>query len=176
KDASDKAAYDAIFSGLQLQLNRPYFVAVSVNLKDASDKGVTFYLKDLSNDEEPLGVYSTTHKVVKISESRGAFTIGGTIGNVERSWDGMIDDVRLSDIALPLKRLLIHENLVTKNTVGYWQFEPTPGMLHDSSPNRLTLERFGTARATVSVIDPRRAAWIDLCQVLLNANEFLYID
>ncbi|MBM3993866.1 MAG: DUF1553 domain-containing protein [Planctomycetes bacterium] len=177
KDAADKAAYDAIFSGLQLQLNRPYYVAVSVNLKDAGEKGVTFYLKDLSNDEEPLGVYSTTHKVVKFAAPRGAFTIGGTVGKLERSWDGMIDDVRLSNIALPLKRLLLHENAVTKDTVGFWQFETTPGMLSDSSPNRLTLDRFGTAGSSASAaIDPRRAAWIDFCQVLLNANEFLYVD
>jgi hypothetical protein len=25
-------------------------------------------------------------------------------------------------------------------------------------------------------VDVRRAAWTDFCQVLLNANEFLYVD
>jgi hypothetical protein len=188
QDAADKAAYDAIFSGLHLQLNRPYYVAVAVNLKDAGDKGITFYLKDLANDEEPLGIYSTTHKVVKMpaasprppQEGSGVrvFTIGGTMGKLERSWDGMIDDVRLSDIALPQKQLLIHAEGVTKNTVAYWQFEATPGMLQDSSPNKLTLQRYGSASMPIApvAIDPRRAAWIDFCQVLLNANEFLYVD
>ena len=70
-----------------MQLNRPYYVAVSVNVKDPSDKGVTFYLKDLANDEEPLGIYSTTHKVVKMAPARGNFTIGGTTGKLERSWE-----------------------------------------------------------------------------------------
>ncbi|MBI3822677.1 MAG: DUF1553 domain-containing protein [Planctomycetes bacterium] len=185
KDAADKAAYDAIFSGLHLQLNRPYYIAVAVNLKDASDRGITFYLKDLANDEEPLGIYSTTHKVTGFGEPGASatggkrhFTIGGTIGKIERSWDGMLDDVRLSDIALPQKQLLIHQAGMTKNTVAYWQFEPTPGMLQDSSPNRLTLQRFSSASVAgpAVVIDVRRAAWIDLCQVLLNANEFLYVD
>ena len=90
----------------------------------------------------------------------------------------MIDDVRLSDIALPLKQLLISSDGITKNTVDFWQFEPTPGMLQDSSPNRLTLQRYGSASAAKApvVVDARRAAWIDLCQVLLNANEFLYVD
>ena len=67
---------------------------------------------------------------------------------------------------------------MTKNTVAYWQFEATPGMLADSSPSRLTLQRYGSANmpAAPVAIDARRAAWIDLCQVLLNANEFLYVD
>ena len=186
--AAEKFLNDPIFSGLYLQLNRPYYVAVAVNLKDAGDKGITFYLKDLANDEEPLGVYSTTHKVVKmhnasplpLGEGPGVrvFTIGGTVGKAERSWDGMIDDVRLSNIALPQKRLLLTADGMTKNTVAYWQFELTPGMLQDSSPNRLTLQRSGSANmpAAAAPIDARRAAWIDLCQVLLNANEFLYVD
>ncbi|MSQ96183.1 MAG: DUF1553 domain-containing protein [Gemmataceae bacterium] len=188
KDGADKTAYDAIFSGLHLQLNRSYYVAVAVNLKETGDKGITFYLKDLANDEEPLGVYSTTHKVVKMSsvsprppgEGLGVrvFTIGGTASKLERSWEGLIDDVRLSNIALPQKHLLINTDGITKNTVGYWQFETTPGMLQDSAPNRLTLERFSSANLppVAVVIDARRAAWIDFCQVLLNANEFLYVD
>jgi hypothetical protein len=178
RDAQDKTANDAIFSGLHLQLNRPYYVAVAVNLNDAGENGITFYLKDLANDEEPLGIYSTTHKVVKMSPARGPFTIGGTLGKLERSWDGMIDDVRLSNIALPQKQLLIHADGMTKNTVAYWQFEATPGMLQDSSPNGLTLQRSSSASmpAVTAVLDPRRAAWIDFCQVLLNANEFLYVD
>ena len=178
QDAGGKFAYEAIFSGLIVQLNRPYYVAVSVNLKDAGDKGITFYLKDLANDEEPMLIYSTTHKVVQMPQSRGPFTIGGTIGKLERSWDGMIDDVRLSDIVLSPKRLLVTSDGMTKNTVAYWRFETAPGMLQDSSPNRLTLQRFSSASVAGPpvIIDARRAAWIDLCQVLLNANEFLYVD
>jgi hypothetical protein len=178
KDAADKAAYDAVFSGLNLQLNRPYYVAITVNLKDAGEKGITFYLKDLANDEEPLGIYSTTHKVVKIPATSAPFTIGGAAGKLERSWDGMIDDVRLSNAVLTQKQLLMTTNGMNKNTVAYWQFETSPGMLHDSSVNRLILERIASTavKGQPRLIDARRAAWIDLCQVLLNANEFMYVD
>jgi hypothetical protein len=90
----------------------------------------------------------------------------------------MIDDVRLSDIALAPKQLLVNADGMTKNTVAYWRFEDAPGMLQDSSAHRLTLQRFGSANmpAIAVSIDARRAAWIDFCQVLLNANEFLYVD
>lgn len=177
KDGADKFAHDAIFSGFHMQLNRPYYVAVAVDLKETGDKGVTFFLKDLANDEEPLQIYSTTHKVVKLTPA-GSFTIGGTLGKAERSWDGMIDDVRLSRTPLSQKQLLVMVDGMTKNTVAYWQFESSPGMLEDSSPSRLTLRRQSSAslpRGT-TLIDARRAAWIDLCQVLLNSNEFLYVD
>ncbi|HZZ78284.1 MAG TPA: DUF1553 domain-containing protein [Gemmataceae bacterium] len=178
KDAAGKTASDAVFSGLHLQLNRPYYVAVAVDVKDPGDSGLTFYLKDLANDEEPMAVYSTTHKVVKMPAARGPFTIGGTAGKQERSWDGMIDDVRLSNVALPQKQLLVNSAIMTKNTVAYWRFEENPGMLSDSSAHGLTLQRFGSASLakTQAPVDPRRAAWIDFCQVLLNANEFLYVD
>ncbi len=177
QDDAGKIAYDAIFSGFLMQLNRPYYVAVSVNLKDAGEKGITFYLKDLANDEDPLQIYSTTHKVVRMTAAKNTFCIGGTMGKLERSWDGMIDDVRLSNIGLPQSQLLFMNPALSKNTVAYWQFEPAPGMLNDSSPSRLTLQRHGSASsAPLATIDARRAAWIDLCQVLLNANEFLYVD
>src|SRR5262249_50693643 len=137
-----------------------------------------FYLKDLANDEEPLLVYSTTHKVARLLPSRNVFAIGGTVGKSERSWDGMIDDVRLSSTVLTQKQLLLTSDAMTKNTVAFWQFEQTPGMLQDSSPNRLTLQRSSSASMppALPTVDPRRAAWIDFCQVLLNANEFLYVD
>ena len=149
-----------------------------MNVRDPGDNGITFYLKDLANDEEPLLIYGATHKVVKMPTARGHFSIGGTAGKTERTWDGMIDDVRLSSTALAQKQLLLTAAALNKNTVGFWQFEATPGMLQDSSPNRLTLQRFGSAGLPppAAPTDARRAAWIDFCQVLLNANEFLYVD
>ncbi|MBI2807889.1 MAG: DUF1553 domain-containing protein [Planctomycetes bacterium] len=178
KNAANKFAYEAIFSGLHLQLNRPYYVALAVNLRDASDKGVTFYLKDLANDEEPLGVYSTTHKILTTAGSQGPFSIGGTAGKLERPWDGLIDDVRLSRNVLSQKQLLFASDAVTKDAVGYWRFEPGASFLRDSSPSGLALQVVRSAKAPPVVVrvEPRRAAWIDLCQVLLNANEFLYVD
>ena len=84
-------------------------------------------------------------------------------------------DVRLSATPLTVKQLLVNTEGVGKETVGFWQFEQTPGMLKDSSPNGLHLQRIGIAEA-VGPADPREAALVDLCLVLMNANEFLYVD
>ncbi len=172
--AKGKQTYEALFSGLQLQLNKPYYVAVAADLKDGSEKGITFFTKDLSNDEEPLQNYPIAHQVVKMPGSRGVFSLGGVVGKTERPWDGYLDDVRLSSAVLSPKQLLLTGEPLTATTLGLWRFEPAPGALHDASPHARHLTR--SLPASLPPVDPRRAAWVDLCQVLLNANEFLYVD
>ena len=56
EDASGKHVFDPVFSNLHIDLNKPYFVAVAVTLHDTAPGGVTFYAKELSNDDEPMQV------------------------------------------------------------------------------------------------------------------------
>ena len=49
-----------------------------------------------------------------------------------------------------------------------------PDVFRDASGNGLDISRPGRGRA--AGVDPRKAALADLCHVLLNANEFLYVD
>ena len=174
-DADGKPAYEPLFSSLHVQLNKPYFVAATVRLGDTGPTGVTFYAKDLSNDDEPLLSSSISHRVVEIPRDRGLFAIGGRgdrgFGGL---WDGLVDDVRLSNTALGVGRLLLTAEQTATSTVGFWEFEPQAGVFRDSSPNRLDI-RFGQD-PTRRTVDPERQAWIDFCQVLLNANEFVYVD
>ncbi len=67
---------DRIFSGLHIELGKPYFVAVSVSLEDTSEKGITFYAKDLSNDDEPLLTVNISHKVIGGIRSTAPLVIG----------------------------------------------------------------------------------------------------
>ena len=168
--------YEPIFSSLHIQLNKPYYVAASVKLGDTGPEGITFYAKDLSNDDEPLLTSYSSHTVVKISGERGMFTIGSRGGPKPAGvWDGLVDDVRLSDKPLDVGQLLLTAESVQPMTVGYWEFEPAEGVFRDSSPNKLDLHVAGDdPKATAS--DARKQALVDLCHVLLNANEFLYVD
>jgi hypothetical protein len=174
ENAQGKFDYEPIFSGLHIALGKPYYVAVSVDMDKTTDQGVTFYAQDLSNDEEPLQKDSAIHKIVKLPPPAGRFTIGGPDGKLGRTWDGLIDDVRLSAGVLRENHLLLTSDRVLKETVGFWQFEPNPGILKDSAPLTLNLVREGAGGAGVQ--DVRRAALVDFCQVLLNANEFVYVD
>ena len=106
-------------------------------------------------------------------------TIGGGDDKAkDRTWDGLIDDMRLSSGVLPVERLLLTAEAVTDRTCAFWRFEPTPGFFQDASPNGLHIApaKPATTAAAAVPVDAKLAALADFCQVLLNANEFLYVD
>jgi hypothetical protein len=176
ENAKGKVEYEPIFSGLHIALGKPYYVAVAVDMDQTGEAGVTLYAKDLSNDEEPLQKDTALHKIVKLPPPPARFTIGAPDGKLSRNWDGLIDDVRLSAGALREGQLLLTSDRLLKETAGFWQFEPNPGLLKDSSPHGLDLVRAGAPPGAATAQDIRRLALVDFCQVLLNANEFLYVD
>ena len=175
EDSDGAQAYEPIFSSLNIQLNKPYFVAVSVKLNDTEPTGVTFYAKDLSNDDEPMLISQNSHRVVRIPKDRGMFTIGGCGDRAySKVWDGLVDDVRLSATALRVEQLLLTAEQLGPKTVGFWEFEPQAGVFKDTSANKLDIQF--KAPKNKAEIPPERQAWLDFCHVLLNANEFLYVD
>lgn len=189
RNADDKPAYEAVFSNLHLELNKPYFVAVTVNLAETGPQGITFYAKDLSNDDQPLQLSQLPHKVTALPAGRGPMSLGSVQGNKnERTWDGLIDDLRLSRGALAAEQLLLTQENPTDKTAGFWQFEMQPGMFHDSSGNGLHMKLAEMANVSDTGSDkkplndkpaepkPQPSAWVDYCHVLLNASEFLYVD
>ena len=164
---------EVVSSGLTLDLNKPYYVAAAVKFGVTNDDAVTFVVKDAANDCEPPQVVHADLKAPAVGDGRTPFTIGG--GAVAGSlWDGLIDDVRLSNAALPLAQLLVTTDALPKACVGWWRFEPTPGTYKDLSPagNDIT----PPAPPPNDTLDARTQALADFCQVLLNSNEFLYTD
>ncbi len=163
--------YELVQSGLTIKVNRPYYVAVTVRLGDTSPSGVTFYAKDLRTD--PLmRTAHTAHSVTANHQSNLPLIIGGREPEKHLIWDGLIDDVRLSNQALKPEELLLARNSVNDSTVGYWRFEE-PDALKDSSSNGHHIRPEVSPSAQ---LDPAMAALVDLCHVLLNSNEFLYVD
>ncbi|MSU27180.1 MAG: DUF1549 domain-containing protein [Pedosphaera sp.] len=174
KKANGTFGEEAIFSDQHIQLNKPYYLAAAVRLaRDGKPGEVTFYVKDLSNDDEPLLVAKVAHQLASGFDNKLPFTIGmrGTKGS---HFDGLVDDVRLSRGALDVEHLLFTNEAVNKATAGYWQFEAKPDVLRDSSGHGLDIQA-GPAAAETGV-DTRRAALADFCHALLNSNEFLYVE
>ena len=69
---------EALFSDQNIQLNKPYYLSVSVKLAREGQPGeATFFVKDLSNDDEPLLIAKLPHKVAGGFENQHPFTIGG---------------------------------------------------------------------------------------------------
>ena len=169
-----KPLYEPIFSDLHINLNKPYFVAAVVRLSETNEQGITFYAKDLSNDDEPMQVAKVPHKVISGIRSPASFVIGGRGAMREHLWDGPIDDVRLSRTALRQEQLLLTSEALTEATCGYWQFEPKPNVFRDSSVNKNDIQPVVDGRQITT--DRKTEALVDFCHVLLNANEFLYVE
>src|SRR5688500_12197360 len=159
---------EAVFSGLTVELNRPYFIAASVDVSDGTERGITYYSKDLSNDDEPLQITRATHKNTMAIRAMANFTIGGRDTQTHHTWDGLIDDVRLSNSVLRPEQLLLTSESVDETTMGFWRFESPATYYKDASPRAHDIRtRLMPAGPPT---DPRTAALIDFCHVLLNAN------
>jgi hypothetical protein len=166
-----------LFSDQHVELNKPYYVGVSVTPAGANgsteSKGVvTFFLKDISNDDAPMSVASVNHTLIGGFANQLPLSFGRDASKHGGVFDGLIDDIRLSDRALSDAELLLTVEAVNASTVGYWQFEPDPGMFADSTGHGLQI---ASPESTQLSSDPQAKAFVDLCHVLLNANEFLYV-
>ena len=162
----------AIFSDQNVALNTPYYVGAAVRLAKDTPGSVTFYLKDLSNDDEPLQTVTVDHQIRGGLENKEPFTIGGRGGDEVGLFDGLIDDVRYSRGVLIAGESLLTSESVLESTLGFWKFEPQPGVMEDSGPNQF---KAAAAKPRQEILEPRFAAFRDLCHALLNSNEFLYV-
>jgi len=173
--------YEVIASGLHLELQRPYFVAAAVDVSSPGERFVTFYVKDLSDNDAPLLVKKVPHAILGTHASARRLGIGGrdtcdTDGRSVGSWDGLIDDVRLSNRVLDPEEILYEAGDPGAAVVASYTFEETPGFLVDSSRHGRGLVR-GNGPSSAHAADPRRfEALVDLCHVLFNSSEFLYLE
>src|SRR5262249_31814123 len=135
KKLGSTSGEEAIFSDQHIQLNKPYYVAAAVKLAGDKPGSVTFHVKDLSNDDEPLLVATVSHKVAGGYANKLPLTLGGRSGKKDGYFDGLLDDVRLSRTALGVEQLLFTSERSSGHTVGYWQFEAKPDRLRDTSGN-----------------------------------------
>jgi hypothetical protein len=164
---------EPLFSGLSIEPGKPYFVAVTVRLADTSESGVTFFVKDMTNDDQPMLVANVPHKTTARIRGTAPLAIGSRAGNAKHLWDGIIDDVRVSAAALEKDQLLFTKEGASDSTRGFWRFENQPGIFKDSSPFGRDLD---PRSITPPRPDPRHTALAGFCHVLLNSNEFLYVD
>ncbi len=175
KKADGSFGEEAIFSDQHIALNKPYYIAASVTLATGKAPGsVLFYVKDLSNDDEPLLSAKIEHPVTGEFGEKQPLTLGSRGPKGASGFDGLMDDIRLSTGALEVDQLLFTREGANKATVGYWQFEAKPSAFKDSSGHGFDIRAL--APVEKGTRDVAKLAWIDLCHVLLNSSEFLYVE
>src|SRR5204863_8855486 len=121
-DPAEEGVYETIRSGISIELEKTYYAAVSVRIGDTSASGVAFYAKELGPDAS-LRVAHIPHKATANHQSNLPLIIGARDPEKHLVWDGLIDDVRLSNRALKPDELLLEHDGVNESTVGYWRFE-----------------------------------------------------
>ncbi len=176
--------YEVIPSDFRIELHKAYYVAASVNLKEPKKTGVTFYLKDLTDMDAPLKSIAVAHRQTGSVESKIPLMIGGRLGGgagkSPQGWDGLIDEVRISNSALQADQILYNEGDAKGLICGHWLFKEHPGFFKDSSGQQKDLTRLASPSMADAYGKPRSpkadAALIDFCHVLLNSSEFLYVD
>ena len=172
-NAHGKLQEHALFSDHHIDINTPYYAAASVRLASGNELGsVTFHLKDLSNDDEPLLTAEVPLPVAGGFANDYPLTIGALSGARARTFDGLIDDVRLVGQASPIDRLLITTERAVPETIGYWKFESDPGVMANTVSDQRHIQAEGKA---IIQLQPAESAFVDFCHALLNSNEFLYV-
>ena len=170
------AKYEAIASNLRPELNRPYYVAVVVKIGDEGESGVTFYLKDLADPKSVLQTAQAKHTVKGNYLAKNRLVIGGRDVSTHHRWNGLIDNVRISRVALEPDELLVsgHAGGSGRDLVAFWTFDTDqPGSDHSGNRLSLTVPENKSAPLKSGIA---RHALVDLAHVLLNSNEFLYVD
>ncbi|WP_166821924.1 DUF1553 domain-containing protein [Thalassoroseus pseudoceratinae] len=161
--------YEVVASNLRPELNKPYYVAASVDVSETGKQGITFYLKDLSVADAPLQMAHVAHKVVSLATASAPLILGGRAETNHHRWDGLLDSVRLSAGVLPENNLAVNSASPAKSAVAVWNFDGQTPLVDHANQHKLAFQE--PSRTNVE-----QQALVDFCHVLLNTNEFLYID
>ena len=173
-----KGGYQVVPSDIHVNLNVPYAVSASVHTDAGGQGHVTFVVRDLSDSDAETIVKKVPHAFAGGHGGTLDLTIGGrdrrdgpATALSESVWDGLIDDVRLTARTLERGELWMDGGAPSPDRVGEWRFEEAAGFAHDSSDQGRTI----LPRSTTAVGGADEAL-VDLCHVLLNSSEFLYVD
>jgi hypothetical protein len=171
-DRTGQMVQEPVFSDFQLQLDRSYYLGVAFQPATADRSGtVTFYVKDLANEDEPLRTASVPHPVTALTPPPGPLYIGASHGGPESLWDGLIDEVRVTRGFLTEHEIALRHPDITGRTLACWQFEPG-SFRRDAASGRETI-RLPLPPVTAA---PARQALTDLCHALLSSSGLLYVE
>ena len=164
EDENSNIGYQVVPSNIHIELGRRYHIAARVS---CTGKNVTFTVQDLETQGAavqsavvPMDIRS------KVSQGTAQLVIGGLSKRSAASqWHGHIEAARIASTALA-------DNLLNANP-EHW----SDGFViwRSSDPLNSQFEWSGSDKKISEANDPFRQAMNDLCQALLNTNEFFYL-
>lgn len=164
EDENMNTAYEVTPSGIILKLNTRYRVTAKVSCTDGT---VEFVVQDLGSAQGERRTATVKHSIVgKLGTGQAAPVIGGISRRSAHQFDGQIDAVRIMSGVLSSEE-------ARPADLSPWSVKG--GVAWEAKrPNPPGFEWAGGVGAAESS-DPRERAMADLCHVLLNSNEFIYL-
>ena len=163
EDENSNIGYEVVASNLRVPLGHRVHLAVVVS---CAEHAVTFFLRDLDEPGAPVQRAVVNHVIrSKLGYGASSLVVGGLNKRASaHQWDGEIEALRLASGALG------EENLSADSSrwgaaLALWNAAQGPGAFWQVSGDGKVAEAGGAFRQAMN----------DLCQVLLNSNEFLYL-
>jgi mono/diheme cytochrome c family protein len=165
EDDNTNIAYEVIPSNVRIELGHRYHASATVSCLDHS---VVFRVQDLTQPDAPTQSATVPASVrAKLSGGSSGLVLGGLNKRaVAHQWDGRIEAVRIATGKLPDEELTSADPEKWKSALVNWTASLGPSTQFAWS---------GTETKAAETADPYRQALSDLCQVLLNTNEFFYL-
>ncbi|MGB0581758.1 MAG: PSD1 and planctomycete cytochrome C domain-containing protein [Limisphaerales bacterium] len=163
EDRNGNIGYQIVVSNLRFPLKRRQHLVVQVA---GSRREVTFTLHDLEQPGAPAETATVgMDDLTKLGHGDYPIVLGGqSVRRTTRQWNGGIEALRVVPGRIPDDRLRANSD--------QWQDGLLVWRAKDKPDPRFTWH--GSA-ASAQAKDPRYLAMTDLCQALLNSNEFFYL-
>ena len=164
EDENANIGYQVVPSNIHIELDRRYHIVAQVS---CVGRNITFTVQDLDTPGAvvqsavvPMDIRS------KLSAGSSQLVIGGLNKRAStHQWDGRIEALRIVSGLLPDKELNPDPEVWAGGLVTWRADDPLNSQFAWSGPDNNTVEPD----------DPFQQAMNDLCQVLLNTNEFFYL-
>jgi uncharacterized protein DUF1549/uncharacterized protein DUF1553/cytochrome c len=164
EDENANIGYQVVASNIHIELGRRYHIAARVS---CTGHTVTFTVRDLDTAEAvPESAVVPMDIRAKLSAGTAQLVIGGLNKRAStHQWDGHIEALRVASGVLADKALSADPEKWSAGLVTWRSADPLTSQFAWS----------GSDVKTVEADDPFHQAMNDLCQVLLNTNEFFYL-
>ena len=164
EDENANIGYQVVPSDIHIELGRRYHIVTRVSCIGHT---VTFKVHDLDTPgAAPESVVVPLDIRAKLSAGTAQLVIGGLNKRAPtHQWDGKIEALRVVSGLLDDKALNADAEKWSAGLVTWRSADPLTSQFSWS----------GSDAKTVEVDDPFHQAMNDLCQVLLNTNEFFYL-
>jgi cytochrome c553 len=163
EDENSNIGYEVVASNLRVPLGHRIHVGVTVSCYDHT---VTFYMRDLDEADSPVQRAVVTHSIRgKLGYGSSQFVVGGlNKRTTAHQWDGSIEALRL--VSGPVAESEFTPAVAQwKGALTLWNAAKGPEASWQVSGDGKVAESGNVFRQAMN----------DLCQVLLNSNEFLYL-